>query len=189
MKFIILLFCLFPILSQAQIMDKVEKEYSFHSSSRIIHPKELLKSDKSMMAYGAGFDYAWKLSGYGAKAPSFISVPIHYERFFQSDSVQGSFLTYGWTVRHSFYIHKKENQKPILYPFLSYSLLLSQLKIDKLSSGDMGHLTRFDVGIDFKTKNKLSLFISLSYGMHRIANFNSKSVKLTSYDLRLGFRW
>lgn len=187
MKFLFTLVIFIPFFLQAQIPGKVNRQYSLDVNYRILSGDSAFGG--KFTAYGLGLDYAWQLSGYNGKAPAYISVPLRYEKFSNDTGKTGSMLSYGWTVRHYINLFPSGKSKIRILPYLAYSLLLTQIRFDKIKGSDMGHMTRFDLGFDLKQERKLRYFLAFSYAYNRYAIPGAEAKKINSYDFKIGIRF
>lgn len=187
MKRLLLLTLLFPLFLQAQISGRVNRQYSVDLSYRSLTSDST--TGGNFYSYGLGFDYAWQLSGYDGKSPAYISVPLRYDRLNNNMGKTGSMLSYGWTVRHYINLFPSTTSKIRILPYLSYSLFLTQIRFDGIKGSDMGHMTRFDLGVDLKGLKRIHYFIAFSYAYNRYAVPLSESVIIHSYDVKTGIRF
>jgi hypothetical protein len=183
---IILLFLAVPFVSKAQTIekDRVPRSYTLELGSRYVissgfegHPS---------LGYSIMLDYAWQLSGFETKSKSFISVPLGYTMFPKDtdEGVNVSVLSYGWTVRHEIGRDKK------WVPFLGYALLLNQLREFGKEGTVFGHQTKFDLGLNFNTTQRLDYFAKIEYSFTRYpALGKAKSDQVHAMEIKFGLRF
>jgi hypothetical protein len=174
-----------PFILNAQDFkkDRVPKEYSLELGSRYVFSSDF--EGHPAIGYTVLLDYAWQLSGFNKKSKSFISVPLGYTMFMgdSEETVNVSILSYGWTVRHEIGRDKK------WIPFLGYALLLNQLRESGTKGTVFGHQTKFDLGVNFNTNNRLAYFAKFEYGFTRYpALGKEKSDQVHAFELKFGIR-
>ena len=174
--------CFLLANAQVDVFEKVTKQYSLDVGYEHLSSKQT--KYKSLSGLHIEFDYAWKLSGYNKKKNTYISVPLGYEILKSKEKEDIKILLYGWTVRHELAKTKK------WIPFISYGLLLNQAWFDNLKGNDMGHETRFSVGINRKTRHRTKVSLAFNYSFLRIPNLGEeKAAKYSKVAVILGVRF
>ncbi len=168
--------------SQESSFEKVSKQYSLVLS--LADNTKSTYDNISKIGFGIELDYAWKLSGYNKKKNVYFSIPIGYQQFISAQTKDLKVLFYGWSVRHEL----RKNRK--WTPFLSYSLLLNQTWFDKIKGSNMGHQTRFSIGLNRRIKDKLLFTIIINYSFIRIPSLNNeKADRINRISIGSGFRF
>lgn len=170
----------FAAFSQTQFQ-VVPKQYSFEVGSRFNYINHFNQGNE--VGYSVLLDYAWQLSGFNKmKAASYISVPLGYSYFYRPDT-SFSILSYGWTVRH----HLTKGKK--IMPFIGYSLLLNQMRINEIEGSIMGHKTALGFGFEYNTNFLIKPYLRFEYSYSRFGILGQKhGKKLQSIEVILGIR-
>lgn len=169
----IVLFFFWGNLSLGQ--ERVPKEMQFSAGGIYLLSH---KNERFSGLYPIGgrliFNYGWQLTYLSKSYGSWIFIPVELSYFPQSN--QWWILHYGWAIRHDIKI------KDII-GFISYYLLLNNMHVVGLEGGDMGHETRFTLGIIFP-----SFIVEVGWSTVRfpaIGNLPSRQQRLI---LQIGYR-
>ena len=163
-------------------IDKVPKQYSIEMGYRMVSANDF--EGLNSMGTTILFDYAWQLSGFISKKPSYISVPLGYTYLFHGKGEKSArILSYGWSVRHDLLKEKSWT------PFIGYSLVLNQLSIESTEGQLFGHQTKFDFGLDHMISEKLTMFTKIEYSMTRYPQLEKESSWMRAYEFKFGLRF
>ena len=164
-------------------LERVSKDKTFSLSTTYIFRNDF--DNLASGGIGGSFEFSYKISGYHKKSPVYLMVPLEYNYYPGTDELKAiNILSYGWSLRH----HLGRGKK--IVPFVDYSLMLSQLRIEETAGYLIGHQTRFGAGINIKPeRDRLRGFLKLEYGYHNYPEFGVEETKhLHTFVIRAGIR-
>ena len=170
-------------MNAQEIMERVSKDKTFSLSTTYIFRNDF--DNLASGGLGGSFEFSYKISGYHRKSPVYLMVPLEYNYYPGTDALKSiNILSYGWSLRH----HLGRDKK--IVPFVDYSLMLSQLRIEETAGYLIGHQTRFGAGINIKpNRDRLRGFLKLEYGYHNYPEFGVEETKhLHTFVIRAGVR-